>query len=61
MGPRISSSTGAGVWSKAPGAFPDSNSVQYWINVGLRFYWCVGIQLRLFAMFLLPHGMFGAH
>ena len=27
MGPEILSSTGAGVWRKAPTAFPDSNSV----------------------------------
>ena len=27
MGPEILSSTGAGVWSKAPMAFPDSSSV----------------------------------
>ena len=27
MGPEISSSTGAGVWRTAPGAFPDSNAV----------------------------------
>ena len=27
MGPGILSSTGAEVWRKAPGAFPDSNSV----------------------------------
>ena len=27
MGPEIISSTGAGIWRKAPKAFPDSNSV----------------------------------
>ena len=27
MGPKILSSTGAGVWRKAPMAFPDSSSV----------------------------------
>ena len=27
MGPEILSSTGAQVWKKAPGAFPDSSSV----------------------------------
>ena len=27
MGPGILSSTAAGVWSEAPGAFPDSSSV----------------------------------
>ena len=41
MGPEILSSTGAGVWRKAPTAFPDSSSVLDELHSAIS---CVGIK-----------------